>query len=439
MSDTTITVLNSTSNPLRVIGSRGADLSSVAIGSTIQPNYQLDVAVYDWPTSPIYNEDNYDWVYLLDTVTLSEYQIYMEVNQFSGHSCFFFGYYDPSSSEENGNPLPFPDSSSWSATLAARNVQVTYQLKKTPPPLQNGPYQSFLLPPGEGVTPIALPLSPSQSYFWNAANFNSNTDTFADVFLTTPGDNNQPGTNILDGSQQFQNYIALFTIAYAPINDPTDYSAWLVGDYDGDGIADLFGIKVNNTGGNVQVCVLDGSSQQFQNYLLPLTDTPIPASDAANYRWALGVYGGDQTPSVWGIKVSNTNTKTVEAHALNGGEQYKTFLWQHGTVIPVADAMSYGAWAMVEYNNGHLNLCGIKVANTITGMVEVHIVDGSNDLESYLLQAYTCISSTDAANYGGWAMADYLGNGFQDLFGIKVASTTSNKVEVVILNGAYQS
>ena len=85
-------------------------------------------------------------------------------------------------------------------------------------------------------------------------------------------------------------------------------------------------------------------------------------------------------------------------------------------------------------------LCGIKVANTITGMVEVHIVDGSNDLGSYLLQAYTRISSTDAAaNYGGWTVADYLGNGFQDLFGIKVANTVSNKVEVVILNGAYQS
>ena len=267
---TTVKLVNTSSNPVRVIGYRGSDLSNVPISTLIGPsNIPTTVASYNFPYQAS-GDDNYDWIYLLDTVTLTEYQIYLEVNDtpFSGtHKYAYIGYYDPSSSQENGNPLPFPNASSWSANWA-EDTLLTYYLTQTPPARQSGPYQSFLIPPASsaGITPIPVPLSVGQSYCWNVANTNTNTDTYADLYLITTAPNAQPSISILDGSAQFARYVMGSPFS-APINDATNYGAWLVGDYNGDGIADLFGIKVNNTGGNIQVCVLDGSNK-FQSFLL---------------------------------------------------------------------------------------------------------------------------------------------------------------------------
>jgi hypothetical protein len=93
----------------------------------------------------------------------------------------------------------------------------------------------------------------------------------------------------------------------------------VVGDFDGDGFPDLYGIKTKNTGsGNMEVHVLSGASR-YQQWLVEI-GTPIAQSDAAqNYQtWAAADYNLDGAPDLFGIKVKNTGTNTVEVHALSG-------------------------------------------------------------------------------------------------------------------------
>src|SRR6185503_1060790 len=115
---------------------------------------------------------------------------------------------------------------------------------------------------------------------------------------------------------------------------------WAVADFSGDGVADLFGIKTTNTGtGSVEVHILDGASS-YQSFLLH-AGTPITAADAANFRWAVGDFNGDGVPDLFGIKTTNTGTGRVEVHVLDGATGYQSFLLHAGSGITAADGTNF--------------------------------------------------------------------------------------------------
>ena len=243
---------------------------------------------------------------------------------------------------------------------------------------------------------------------------------------------------ILGNSGAFQTFLLQTGTAISADDGANNFAYWGVADYNGDGIPDLFGVKVRNTGsGKVEVHVLNGATN-YQSFLLQ-TPTNITADDgAANYLWSIANTGSPKPP-LFGIKINNTGTNTVEVHILNGETNYQSFLFEHGTAIGATDgAQNFAAWdASFTTRSTWLSLFCVKVRNTGTGMVEIHILDGSNQLESFLFEHGTFIQQTDGAtNYRAWAVADYLHNGDYDLFGIKVANTITGQVKVVILNGS---
>ena len=249
--------------------------------------------------------------------------------------------------------------------------------------------------------------------------------------------NGEPGEQTIVGnSGAYQSFLLQTDTPIAANDGANNFAYWGVADYNGDGIPDLFGVKVRNTGsGKVEVHVLNGATN-FQKFLLQ-TPTNISVDDAANFRWSIANTGSPKPP-LYGIKINNTGTETVEVHVLNGETNYTSFMFEHGTVLGAADgAQNFAAWD-ISYTTGStwLSLFCTKVRNTGTEMVEMHILDGGNSFESFLYEHGTSITQADgAANYSAWLVADYLHNGWYDLFGIKVNNTVTGQVEVVILDG----
>lgn len=99
-------VINLTQDVLEVTGKRGGDLSDVAVSAKIPYEMGVIVAQYNTPGA---TGDNWDWVYLKNLSTGDEYQIYVEWVRPKGSTYAFFGYYNKDSSQQNGNPSPFPD------------------------------------------------------------------------------------------------------------------------------------------------------------------------------------------------------------------------------------------------------------------------------------------------------------------------------------------
>lgn len=242
---------------------------------------------------------------------------------------------------------------------------------------------------------------------------------------------------LLGSNGAFQTFLLHTGTPIEAADGANNFAYWGLADYNGDGIPDLFGVKVRNTGsGKVEVHVLDGA-KNYQSFLLQ-TPTAINADDgAADFLWSIANTGSPKPP-LYGIKINHSATNTAEVHVLDGAKNYQSFLFEHGTAISASDAaQKFAAWN-VSYTTGSkwLSLFCVKVRNTGTRMVEIHILDGSNEFEKFLYEHGTLISQTDGAiNYSAWAVADYQRNGYFDLFGIKVRNTVTGKVEVVVLDG----
>ncbi len=123
----------------------------------------------------------------------------------------------------------------------------------------------------------------------------------------------------------------------------------------------------------LEVHVLDGANN-FQSFVLQ-TGTPINQADAANFAFGVGDFNRDGSPDLYCIKHSNTGTKSLEVHILNGADKFQSFLLQTGTPINQTDAANF-AFAVGDFNHdGIADLYCMKFNNTGTNRLEVHIVN----------------------------------------------------------------
>src|SRR5439155_23391300 len=130
-----------------------------------------------------------------------------------------------------------------------------------------------------------------------------------------------------------------------------------------------------------QACVPEPADPLFQSFLLH-TGTPIDAVDGAEHfaAWVVADYNGDGVPDLFGIKVSETGTGSVEVHVLDGASGYQNFLLQTGTTIEAVDgAEHFAAWVGDGYGGDGLQvLCGIQLKATGSGREEQRLHDGGS-------------------------------------------------------------
>jgi predicted GNAT superfamily acetyltransferase len=187
----------------------------------------------------------------------------------------------------------------------------------------------------------------------------------------------------------------------------------------------------------------DGSTP-FGSFLLH-TPTAITAADAPNFVWVVGDYNRDGRPDLYAIKVRRTTapmlgSPMVEVHILDGATNDQSFLAHTTIPISAADAPNF-VWAVGDYNrDGRPDLYAIKVRKTGSGMAEVHVLDGASNYQSFLIHIPTAITVGDAANFT-WAVGDFNRDGNTDLYAIKVRKTGSGMAEVHVLDraSAYQT
>jgi hypothetical protein len=169
--------------------------------------------------------------------------------------------------------------------------------------------------------------------------------------------------------------------------------------------------------------------------------TPISQTDGAtNFVWKVGDYDADGWPDVYGIKVRNTGTNNVEVHVLDWKTDYSTFLFQDRTPISVADGDANFLWVVHDYNaDGVSDLVGIKVRNTASRNIEVYVLDGANRFSTYLLPgAVTPISTVEDTHFD-WSIGNRtFGARHPDIYPIKIRGTQFDTVELHALDGSQQ-
>lgn len=243
----------------------------------------------------------------------------------------------------------------------------------------------------------------------------------------------QTGTNrtevhILNGANKYRQWL-LHT--GTPLEMTGDNFKFLIADYNRDGVSDVIVIKKSDTGTNrTEVHVLSGASN-FQSWLLH-TGTPLEMT-WSNFDFAMGDYNRDGVPDLIIIKKSDTGTNSTEVHVLSGASKFQSWLLHTGTHLQrTGDTFDF---TMGDYNrDGYPDLVVLSKMWTGTGRTEVHILNGANKFQSWLVQTGTPLHET-GDNFD-FTMGDYNRDGTPDLVIIKKNDSGTNSTEVHVLSGA---
>ena len=168
-----------------------------------------------------------------------------------------------------------------------------------------------------------------------------------------------------------------------PLKETDKNWEFLLGDYNNNGILDLYCIKKKNTRNNsTEVHILDGSTN-FKTFLLQ-TDSLLHETDE-NWEFLLGDYNKNGKLDLYCIKKNGTGTCSTEVHILNGNDKYNSYLLHTGTKLhETGDTFQF---LLGDYNkNGILDLYCIKKNDTGTKCTEVHILNGNDNFQSFFIK-----------------------------------------------------
>ncbi|MBW4546944.1 MAG: DUF4347 domain-containing protein [Symplocastrum torsivum CPER-KK1] len=184
---------------------------------------------------------------------------------------------------------------------------------------------------------------------WDFGHGDCNGDGASDI-VSIKKSGTESGTteiHIMDAATGYQSWVFQTSTILHETGDNFEFQT---GDYNGDGYTDIFAIKKSETGTNsTEFHVLDGATN-YQSCLLQ-TGTALHET-GNNWDFQVGDYNGDGLMDILGVKQSATDSNSTEIHILDGASNYQAFSLQTSTVL----GMTEDNWSFAMGNNNLISL-----------------------------------------------------------------------------------
>lgn len=246
--------------------------------------------------------------------------------------------------------------------------------------------------------------------------------------------NGSAGTEVhtLNGYTKFQDYSRHVATLLGPLGNNAAW-AFQFADYNRDGTLDLYAIKKVGSSGKTEVHVLNGANG-FRSFLLNTATALANAGTDSRWEFKVADYNRDGLPDLYLIDKSGASGR-IEIHVLNGSGGFKKYLLHSASSFPAAGNNDGWKFELGNYNSDNiLDLYAVKKVGG-SGRTEVHVLNGNGGFKSFLLQKATILPTTGTDNSWDFKLADYDQDGVLDLFAIK-KNGSSGRTEVHVLNGA---
>jgi peptidyl-Asp metalloendopeptidase len=195
----------------------------------------------------------------------------------------------------------------------------------------------------------------------------------------------------------------------------------------------LYGINKVGGANKTEVFAM-GAANNYATFTLGASTGLYATGTDRSWAFKFGNYNADASPDLYAILKAGSGTST-EIYVLNGADSYKTMLFSGSAILGKTGADNRWMFKLGDYNkDGKLDIYSILRTGS-TGKTEIHILNGADNFKSYLLSVATGLYATGTDNSWEYELGDYNGDGTLDLYGILKTGSTG-KTEVHILNGA---
>lgn len=357
----------------------GASIGKVRIGRANAPT-----------VGSVKDLDNACWVALRDPVACTYYFYYgreitlsvpYQVSAQSGAVSFTASYSGDSNFSQG--------STSGALRLEPLSPPLVYAVKRLTSPVelatltpQSG-YQAFK---GQVATAHSA-VGTSQQFQFQMADLDG--DGIEDLFFFNRSQTGSGATevHVLKGPE----YTGFIEHAATALGDTGSDNQWkfLVGDYDRDSELDIYVIKKYGTTGKLEVHVLDGKTG-FKTFLAQHATIQAGPGNSTEFDFGLGDYNADGILDLYAISKVGASGKT-EVHVLNGASGFQDYLANIATGLATTGSGGNWVFGVGDYNSdGKPDVYAFRKQSA---HAEVHVLDGANGFNTSLLQIVTPVDS----------------------------------------------
>lgn len=204
-------------------------------------------------------------------------------------------------------------------------------------------------------------------------------------------------------------------------------SQFITSDYNGDSIQDLYCIVKNAESGKTEVKVLNGQDG-YKSYLVE-TQTALNNTDY-NWDFKLADYNNDGKKDLYAIYRNGASGKT-EVHILDGANNFQSYLLSTTTELDHTSDRTRYDFEIGDYNKDNVPDLYMIDKQGASKKTEVHVLNGKDNFQSFLLHAATNLHETN----GSWdfKLGNYDNDENLDLLAINKKG--KNGTEIHVLNG----
>jgi hypothetical protein len=290
------------------------------------------------------------------------------------------------------------------------------------PPKPPGPYERSL-----STTYTGLAATNDRHHF-AMADWNGDGRADLAVIQGTDTATGKTEVRIMDGAVQFQSVLLETVTALGATDGRHEFS---LADWNADGRPDLVAVQESATAsGRTELRVLDGASA-FRRVLLE-TATALPATEDRQ-EFSLADWNADGRLDLVAAQTSGTASQKTEVRVVDGASQFQREL-AAAMVTSVAADGRHKVFAADFNGDRRPDLALVQTSATASGQTEVRVLDGASGLRDSLLQASTAMGPMDHRH--DVAVADWNGDGKQDLVVVQKSETPSGRTEAAVLDGS---
>jgi hypothetical protein len=265
---------------------------------------------------------------------------------------------------------------------------------------QQSGYQSFLLHQASGLHVTG------SDYAWRFQLADYNGDGILDLYVIyRMGASGTTEVHVLNGADRFQTFL-LHTATALHITGTDNGWIFRVGDYNRDGRPDVYAITRNGASGHTEVHVLDGATN-FASFLAHFA-MPLPATGTdGSWNFLLGDYNRDGILDLYIVFKNATGSGMTEVHVADGATQFNTYHLHAATALHLTGSNNAWDFKLGDYNgDGVLDVFAISKQGASL-RTEVHVLDGASGFGIFTAHIATALHSTGSDDAWEFELGTY--------------------------------